>query len=229
MRKLKFLGVLTAAILVILCGVLLVVWLTVNPNNYKGKIAALVKESTGRELNLTGDIKLSVFPWVALELGPATLGNPAGFSAEPFLSFSHASVRVKLLPLLHQRLEVARVAIDGLDLRLAKNAQGKGNWQGGAPSAAPTPKVADGNAARYWEGLANVRLRNGRVSYEGITLLNIDLETGSVGADHEIPVNLSLIPCKRGCDGRAVPFCRRELERRGHTCGGDDAMGCVGA
>jgi AsmA protein len=199
MRKLKFLGVLTAAILVILCGVLLVVWLTVNPNNYKGKIAALVKESTGRELNLTGDIKLSVFPWVALELGPATLGNPAGFSAEPFLSFSHASVRVKLLPLLHQRLEVARVAIDGLDLRLAKNAQGKGNWQG-AQSPAPTRKAADGDAARYWEGLANVRLRNGRVSYEGITLLNIDLETGSVGADHEIPVNLSL-DVNRGIGG----------------------------
>jgi AsmA protein len=115
------------------------------------------------------------------------------------LSFSHASVRVKLLPLLHQRLEVARVAIDGLDLRLAKNAQGKGNWQG-AQSPTPTPKAADGDAARYWEGLANVRLRNGRVSYEGIALLNIDLETGSVGVDHEIPVNLSL-DVNRGIGG----------------------------
>src|ERR1700730_43189 len=137
MRKLKFLSVLTAAIFAILCALLIVVWLTVNPNNYKGKIAALVKESTARELKLSGDIKLSVFPWVALELGPATLGNPTGFSDEPFLAFSHASVRVKLLPLLHQRLEVARVAIDRLDLRLAKNAQGKGEWQGAGSPARP--------------------------------------------------------------------------------------------
>src|ERR1700730_13751869 len=177
MKKLKFLGVLTAAILAILCAVLVVVWLTINTNNYKGKIAARVKESTGRELTLTGDIKLSVFPWVALELGPATLGNPAGFSDEPFLSFSHASVRVKLLPLLHQRLEVARVAIDGLDLRLAKNAQGRGNWQG-VESSAKTAKPADGDGARYWEGLANVRVQKGRVSYQGFTLSNINLETG---------------------------------------------------
>jgi AsmA protein len=191
MRKLKFLGVLTAAIFAILCALLIVVWLTVNPNNYKGKIAALVKESTGRELKLSGDIKLSVFPWVALELGSATLGNPTGFSDEPFLAFSHASVRVKLLPLLHQRLEVARVVIDGLDLRLAKNAQGKGNWQG-VESSTETAKPAQGDTARYWEGLANVRVQKGRVSYQGITLSNIDLETGSVGADHEIPVNLSL-------------------------------------
>src|ERR1700724_1570299 len=177
MKKLKFLGVLTAAILAILCAVLVVVWLTINPNNYKGKIAARVKESTGRELTLTGDIKLSVFPWVALELGPATLGNPAGFSDEPFLSFSHASVRVKLLPLLHHRLEVARVAIAPLDLRLPMSGQGRGNWQG-AESPARRAKPSDGDAARYWEGLANVRVKKGRVSYEGITLSNIDFETG---------------------------------------------------
>jgi AsmA protein len=216
MKKLKFLGVLTAAILAILCAVLVVVWLTINPNNYKGKIAARVKESTGRELTLTGDIKLSVFPWVALELGPATLGNPAGFSDEPFLSFSHASVRVKLLPLLHQRLEVARVAIDRLDLRLAKNAQGRGNWQGAESPARPA-KPSDGDAARYWEGLANVRVKKGRVSYEGITLSNIDFETGSVGADHQIPVNLSL-------DGnRGIPGEQASLHAKFHVS--EDATG----
>ena len=200
MQKLKLVGLLTAAILAILFAVLIVVRLTVNPNNYKGKIVALVKESTGRDLKLTGDIKLSVFPWVALELGPATLGNPTGFSNEAFLAFNHASVRVRLLPLLQKRLEVARVAIDGLDLRLAKNAQGRGNWQGSAESPAQTPKPADGDAARYWEGLANVRLKTGRVSYEGITLSNIDFETGSVGAEHEIPVSLSL-DANRGIGG----------------------------
>src|ERR1700721_4421634 len=130
MRNLRLLGVLAGGVLALFCAVLLGVWLFVNPNAYKGKIAAAVKESTGRELKLPGDIKLSVIPWVALELGPASLGNPPGFSDEPFLSFTHASVRVRLLPLLRQRLEVARVRVRGRVLALRKNAAGRGNWQG---------------------------------------------------------------------------------------------------
>jgi len=60
------------------------VWWLVNPNDYKGRIAAAVKESTGRDLVLQGDIKLSVFPWIALELGPASLGIRRGSARSRF-------------------------------------------------------------------------------------------------------------------------------------------------
>jgi AsmA protein len=189
MRNLKFVSGLAGAIAVLVCAALVGVWLFVNPNNYKGKIAAAVKESTGRELTLTGDIKLSVFPWIALELGPASLGNPPGFSDEPFLSFAHAALRVRLLPLLHQRLEVARVEVDGLELRLRKNPEGQGNWQAAEPHAeadAGHPVVA-----RSLDAIANVRVKNGRVSYEGVTLGNLQFESGSATADHMIPVSLT--------------------------------------
>src|ERR1700734_3701901 len=147
MRNLRLLGVLAGGVVALLCAVLLGVWLFVNPNAYKGKIAAAIKESPGRELKLPGDIKLSVIPWVALELGSASLGNPPGFSDEPFLSFSHASVRVRLLPLLRQRLEVARVEVEGLDLRLRKNAAGRGNWQSPETDQPPAKSEVDHTAA----------------------------------------------------------------------------------
>src|SRR5271167_22343 len=105
MRKARILGYLVGVIVALLAAVLLAVWLLVNPNNYKGNIAARVKETTGRELQLPGDIKLSVFPWVALEVGPARLGNPPGFGDEPFVAISHATIRVNVLPLLRGRLE----------------------------------------------------------------------------------------------------------------------------
>src|ERR1700729_1438476 len=193
MRNLKLLGVLAGGIVAVLGAVLLGVWLLVNPNAYKGRIAAAVQESTGRELKLQGDIKLSVIPWVALELGPASLGNPPGFSDEPFLSFTHASVRVRLLPLLRQRLEVARVRVEGLDLRLRKNAAGRGNWQG-VESAQPEAKsdLDHADAARALESLANIRIDNGRVTYAGLTVEKFNMETGSLAADRHIPVNLTL-------------------------------------
>jgi AsmA protein len=192
MRNLKLWGVLAGGIVALLGAVLLGVWLLVNPNTYKGKIAAAVLQSTGRELKLQGDIKLSVIPWVALELGPASLGNPAGYGDEPFLSFTHASVRVRLLPLLRQRLEVARVEVEGLDLRLRKNAAGRGNWQDAEPEQPPAKSDADHTgAALGLESLANIRIENGRLAYEGITVEKVNLETGSLAADRHIPVNLT--------------------------------------
>ena len=129
MRTVKVLAGLAGGIILLIVVGLLAVWALVNPNDYKGRIAAAVKGSTGRELILKGDIKLSVFPWVALELGPASLGNPPGFGAEPFLAFNHAAVRISLWRLLSKRMEIERVEIDGLDLRLLKDAGGTGNWE----------------------------------------------------------------------------------------------------
>jgi AsmA protein len=192
MRNLKLLGVLAGGIVALLAAVLLGVWLLVNPNAFKGRIAAAVQDATGRELELQGDIKLSVIPWVALELGPASLGNPPGFGDEPFLSFSHASVRVRLLPLLRQRLEIARVEVEGLDLRLRKNAAGRGNWQSAEPERSAAKSDADHSAAALGlESLANVRIENGRVVYQDIAVEKFNLETGSLASDRHIPVNLT--------------------------------------
>jgi AsmA protein len=190
MRNLKFLGVLAGGIAALLGAVLLGLWLLVNPNAYKGSIVAAVKQATGRELSLPGDIKLAVLPWVALELGPASLGSPAGFGDEPFLSFRHASLRVRLLPLLRRRLEVARVEVDGLDVRLHKNVQGRGNWQ--TESDQPAKTEADHTAAaRALDTFANIRIQNGRVAYDGISVEKLNLETGSLAADRHIPVSLT--------------------------------------
>jgi AsmA protein len=204
MRNFKVWGGLAAGIGVLVCAVLLGVWLLANPNQYKGRIAAAVKESTGRELHLSGDIKLSVFPWIALELGPATLGNPAGFSEEPFLSFAHASVRIKLLPLLRDRLQVARVDVDGLNVRLRKNAEGRGNWQDVELEQKLVPKAdADHQVPRAWAPFARLSVKHGRLSYAGITVENINLETGSTAADQVTPVRASF-DANRGIPGEQI-------------------------
>jgi AsmA protein len=192
MRKAKLFGVIVGVLVVIIAAALLSIRLFVNPNNFKDRIAAAVKQSTGRELKLDGDIKLSVFPWIALELGPASLGNPPGFGDQPFLSFTKAAVRVKLMPLLQKRLEIARVEVDGLDLRLMKNKSGKGNWQSPEDDT-PEAKAAaqtQGSLARI-ESLSNVKVQHGRVSYQETVIDNFDLETGSVAGGSDVPVNIS--------------------------------------
>jgi AsmA protein len=207
MRKARHLGVILGALVVIIAAALLSIWLLVDPNTFKDRIAAAVKESTGRELKLEGDIKLSVFPWIALELGPASLGNPPGWTApgwtapgwtapgsgeQPFLSFTKAAVRVKLLPLLQKRLEIARVDVEGLNLMLARNPAGRGNWQ--SPAAAPAP--AQSEAPRHSSGLrieslSNIQIHAGRIRYQDTVIEHLELQSGSVGAGGDVPINLS--------------------------------------
>lgn len=194
MRTAKILGLVVGSLIALLVIVLLAVWLLVNPNDFKPKIQTAVRQATGRELKLPGDIKLSVFPWIALQLGPASLGNPAGFSDQPFLSIQKAAVRVKLVPLLSKRLEVGRVEIDGLDLKLQKNAAGKGNWEGfGTSGETPsTPPAAPAKPGGTLAGIEGIKVSNARVSYGKITVQNVNLEAGSFAAKRVVPITLHL-------------------------------------
>ncbi|HLJ21346.1 MAG TPA: AsmA family protein, partial [Stellaceae bacterium] len=95
MRALKIFGIAVGAVIALTVALLIGVVLFVNPNDYKGRVIQAVRSSTGRQLELPGDIKLSIFPWIALELGPARLGNPPGFGTEPFAELQHAALRVR--------------------------------------------------------------------------------------------------------------------------------------
>src|SRR5215813_10954424 len=165
MRIMKLVAIALGGLVALLVIVLLAVRALVNPNDYKERIARMVKNSTGRELALPGDITLSVFPCIALELGPASLGNPPGFGEEPFAAVKHAVLRVRLLPLLRKQLEIGRVEVDGLELRLRRNASGRGNWQSPSDSSA-TPQSSGGAGAAVLRGLAGIVITNSRVSYQ---------------------------------------------------------------
>jgi AsmA protein len=224
MRIGKILAIVVGAVIALIAVALLAVRLFVDPNDYKPRIAVAVKNGTGRELKLEGAIKLSVFPWIALELGPAALGNPPGFSEQPFVSFQHASVRVKLLPLLSRRLEVGRVEVDGLDLKLLKNPQGKGNWEGfgrsqeSAPAAAQ-PKSGGGEL----QGIEGIKITKARVTYENITLANLTLETGSFADKRVVPVTLHVDAERGPADGHPAGHGATEGGTADRSAGGDRA------
>ena len=57
-----------------------------DPNDFRREISDGVKEATGRDLVIEGDLSLSIFPWLAIEVGRTELGNADGFSDKPFLS-----------------------------------------------------------------------------------------------------------------------------------------------
>ncbi len=125
----KALKILVIALGVAIVALAITVALLIDPNDYKDEIIAAVKENTGRELRIEGDLKLSLFPWLGLETGGIELANAPGFGEQPFARVAAAGVRVKVLPLLQRELVVDSVTLDGLVLNLMRNRAGTTNWQ----------------------------------------------------------------------------------------------------
>ena len=138
-----------ALVALVVLGVLVVVWL-VDPNSFKSQIEAAVRDRTGREFTLVGDIELGFFPWLSLRTGEGRFGSPAGFGPEPLVSWKSAQLGVKLIPLLRGDVIADRIFLSGADLRLVRHADGSANWLGlgGAepadPGAKPTQLNVDG-------------------------------------------------------------------------------------
>lgn len=146
-----------AAILVALVVVAAIVLpMVINPNDYKSEITGAVQEKTGRSLEIDGDIGLSVFPWLGLELGGVRLGNAQGF-AEPYMaSINAAQVRVKLLPLLKKQLKVDTVKLAGLKLNLSRDKTGRTNWADLQAEAAPEQEPQEETGGESAAGLGGL-------------------------------------------------------------------------
>ncbi len=208
-RLFKILGWVVGLALLLLVAAVVILPLVVDPNDYKDEIIARVQEQTGRNLKIDGDIDLSVFPWLGLKIGGLELSNAKGFGETPFAVVNKAAVRVQLRPLLEKRLVVDTVALDGMELNLARSKQGVGNWEdlaaagAEAPEKGPqeTPASGDGEAAALLQGrsIAGIDVTNARVDWDDrrsgqrLTIEQLDLQTGEVAVGRPVELKLDFV------------------------------------
>lgn len=118
-----------------------------DPNDYKDEIRQLARDKAHVELTLNGDIGWSLFPWLGLELHEAsiaTLNKPK----EPFADLQMLGLSVRVLPLLRREVQMSDVRVEGLNLTLARDEQGHGNWEDiGKPLPAQNGASADAQAS----------------------------------------------------------------------------------
>jgi AsmA protein len=158
-RVLKWISlVLASLVLLLFVAALVLVWL-VDPNGFKPRIEAAVRDATGRDLTLVGDIELGFFPWLSLRTGEGRFGNAPGFGSEPMVSWKSAQLGAKLFPLLRGELVASRVRLEGVDARLVRRADGSANWEGIGGSE---PK--DPNAKPMSLRIDGVELADARIS-----------------------------------------------------------------
>jgi len=198
-RLLGLLGVLL--LLVVIVAVYLVV--TFDPNDYKDRIEAEVADATGRELTLAGSIELTLFPSLGLRLEDARLANAQGFGEEPFAELRVIDLAVAVMPLLRRELEVQRIEADGVTLRLARDADGRSNWddllERAEAAAAEEPDGGPGNSGP--EDAPGLALQELQIAGLEVTGLRVEWDDRQAGTRMLLdPVNLRLRNFRSGID-----------------------------
>jgi len=183
-----------------------------DPNDYKDEIRQLARDKAHVELTLNGDIGWSLFPWLGLELHEAsiaTLNKPK----EPFADLQMLGLSVRVLPLLRREVQMSDVRVEGLNLTLARDEQGHGNWedigkplpaQNGAGTdaqaqapAEQAPATTDSNDRAIKLDIDSLTVNNARVQYtdaktgQNYSAESIQLSTGPVHEGANIPLKAS--------------------------------------
>ena len=182
---------------VLFVGVLGFIAATFDPNQYKGQVADLVKEKTQRALTIEGDIRLTLFPKVGVQLGKTRLSEFR--SDKEFAGLEQMRVSLALFPLLSKQVVVDQVQLDGLRVNLVKHKDGTTNFadlieakETAAPATAP-PSVA---TAPIRFDIDGVKVSKAAVSWKDevtgteYKVSSLDLETGRVALG--VPVKIEL-------------------------------------
>jgi AsmA protein len=208
---LKWIAAILGVIVLFFVAAAILLPLIIDPNDYKQELVAQVKERTGRDLQIDGDIALTVFPWIGVKVGKISLSNATGFSNPVFASTDNVSIRVKLLPLFSKRLEMDTVTVHGLTLNLARDASGRSNWddlakagaQAGSdtgsekPSAPGSSDISEGQAAAAL-AIGGLDINNANLSWEDASqdqrfqIGNLSLQTGAIATGEPVDMKLAL-------------------------------------
>ncbi|SFQ19290.1 AsmA protein [Geopseudomonas sagittaria] len=209
----KFLGLLLLGLLLVIVALGFALTQLFDPNDYKDEIRQLARDKANLELELKGEIGWSLFPWLGLELHDTTLASAAS-PQQPFADVGMLGLSVRVLPLLSREVQMSDIRVDGLTLRLERDAKGRGNWQdigqpaasgaktpaaqtptGGseAPAAATTASKA---APALKLDIDSLAMSNARIEYrdarsgQQYTLEGLDLRTGAIREGASIPLTL---------------------------------------
>lgn len=175
LKKLLFvvLGMLAIVIMAVLVVPSFIDW-----NDYKGEIATQVKELTGRDLSIDGDVRISVLPAPVLVAQGVRVANVEGASQPNLMRLKSLEIRIALGPLLGGTVQVETVKLVDPVIHLERLPDGRVSWQLGdasdphpgtdtgtteTPASAPTDQVSQPSVR-----LDSFVIENGTVVYQDI-------------------------------------------------------------
>lgn len=168
---------------------------------YKGRIEAAASQALGRQVTISNDISVRIFPTTAFAVNDLAIANEEGFEGDTLVRVKSANIGVKLFPLLSQSVEIDRFILTEPAINLMRNADGSVNWNlahAGADAKPETARDTTGSAPRNL-ALGDVRVIDGRATYRDrvggktYALEDIDLRVVLKSLDEPLEVDGDLV------------------------------------
>lgn len=162
---------------------------TMDLNHYKPKIEQAVKDASGYDLKINGDISVSFSP-IGVSVADVSVA-----AQKEFASFSKFDVALELMPLLSQEVKVNYVVLSNLNLTIEKMKNGKFNFDVDMPKTDTKKDVKAEETSKEEPtklplvNVTKVRLENANISYiDNITdakakVSNIDVSINDISLD----------------------------------------------
>jgi uncharacterized protein involved in outer membrane biogenesis len=149
---------------VLIVGAVIVMPSFIDWDSYKGDLQQQVKQATGRNLAIIGDVDLTILPEPRLRLKDVRFANIKGGSLPEMVKLEALDIRVRILPLLQGRIEVASVLLIKPTILFERLADGRANWEiAPTEKSSAEKKPAEKNSNRTLNSAATVQLDNVRI------------------------------------------------------------------
>ena len=134
-------------------------------NQFKDLAAQKVKEATGRNLQIAGDIKLSFYPVLGAKVEKISLSNVLGAEQPYLVSVDKVMVGIKLFPLLHKQVELEKVVLEKPVIHLEKDNSGQGNWEFSKAETASSTSLDNTKSKTPPIRLTGLEIKDGIITY----------------------------------------------------------------
>lgn len=169
MRKL-IIGI--GVVILLLIGAFIIIPGLIPSDVYKQKIESQLSKELGRDVTISGDVRVQSFPLIRAKTNGVRIENYEGFSEKPFLAVEELEARIRLFPLLTKRVEIAGFNLIKPEISLERLSDGRANWENLAedqetetiPEPA-TPFARDGRFNSLDPQIEAFNLIDGQIAY----------------------------------------------------------------
>lgn len=154
------------------------------PSEQIARLAAdQVQAQTGRDLSITGDISINVFPNLGVSTGPISLSNATWSEDGPMFQAESAKIGIDALALLGGTTRVTNITLNAPDILLQTDGQGNANWDDFTADASSGDATDDDSESSVtFEKLtvskARIRYLEGKDTIVEIPELSADFDWG---------------------------------------------------
>jgi len=116
---------------------------SIDVTAYRTLLTQATKDATGRDLVINGRLSLRLSLNPALVANDVVLSNASWDAGKPMLTAHRFEANIGLVALMGRQVRIRRLALDGAELLLERDAKGRVNWDFGNTKGVSNASLAD--------------------------------------------------------------------------------------